>query len=855
MGFRYPYKNVININRANKQYQLRIRKYTSHAIMVLKKSSKKRFTLKIAISYLLLVALGLIAGFFIYSEIKGFLSDDSTDKTAEKLLKTGALVTQLYQAESLSKLALQSGIQTNFDAYSLKIDSLVLEIDTLKQLSTSDNQISLLDSVQVLLNQKVANSNELRNLFAKTETNTAIDKALREFGKMESATGKLTIHTFEPNPEKLSPYKRKVLEDWVAYLNQNIPEETTAPADSKKIDSILNASRALLSQVKRNDAKAQLSLSTKEKEINENDLQLSYKLRTIISAIEQEIIVKGYNQALERKAVLRRSMRLAGGAAILGFLVVGLFTFLINRDFWRIQSYRQQLEEEKKFSESLLKSREQLISTVSHDLKTPLSTITGYTELMEGTPLTDKQKHYLKSVKSSSGYVENLVNDLLDFSKLEAGKLHVENIPFVCSNLIQETAENLHELNKHKNVKLYLEIDEALQTPVLGDPFRLKQLLTNLIGNAFKFTEKGFVRIEAKATKKGALLNTEIYIQDTGIGIPKEKQRIIFKEFAQADDTTEKKFGGYGLGLTISKKIAKLLNGNLKVQSKLGTGSVFSLQLPFQITSLSIQLEDDNQYLIKKLRILIIDDDTALLKMLKELMETMGITAYTYPNFLRVEKQTHLDYDLVLTDIQMPQITGFEVLKRLKSGAYKHYQQQPIVAMTGRRDLDMESYTEVGFDQVLQKPFSKKELLAILRLLGLTDKIASKEKVVKEDIIDSNEIYNLDLIESFLGDNTEAINDVLKVFVDDTLKNKEELKAAVEQRDFTNINQIAHRMLPMFRQLKVSAVPILERWEIGTPETIMNDNLDNDFDKLNSTSSKLISALKKRFITSPTYND
>jgi len=286
----------------------------------MKKSSKKRFTFKIVISYLVLAALAMTAGYFIYGEVKGLLSQDKGNDTDRKLLKTGALVTQLYQAESLSKLALQSGLQQNFDAYAFKIDSLVLEIDTLKQLSASTKQISLLDSVQLLLRQKVANSNEFRNLLARTETNAPIDKALKELRKMESSFGKLTIYTFEPHPEKLSPYKRKVLEDWVAYLNENIPEETTTVPDSKKIDSILNASRALLAQVKRNDAKTQRFLSSKEREINENDLRLSQKLQTIVAAIEQEVIIKSYEQNMERKAVLQRSMRMAGAAAVLGFL-------------------------------------------------------------------------------------------------------------------------------------------------------------------------------------------------------------------------------------------------------------------------------------------------------------------------------------------------------------------------------------------------------------------------------------------------------------------------------------------------------------------------------------------------------
>ncbi|NHF58715.1 response regulator [Flavobacteriaceae bacterium TP-CH-4] len=821
----------------------------------MKDESKNRFTFKIIFSYLVLAVLFLVAGYFIYSEIRVILYNDTAEETDIKLLKTGALVTELYEAESLSKLALQNKTQANFNAYAAKIDTLSMDIDTLKQLSGDEHQKSMLDSVQLLLRKKVDNSNELRNLKVQNEANNSIDIALKEFRKMESSFGKLTAYDIHPNPESLSSYERKVLEDWVTYLNDNIPADSSDLPDSEKIDSIINASRVLLVEAKMKDAKTQRFLAQKEEEINRNDLELSQQLRTIISAFEQEVLLNSYNQSLKRQAAFRKSMRLAGFAAVLGFLVVALFTFLINRDFWRIQTYRQKLEKEKKFSESLLRSREQLISTVSHDLRTPLNTITGYTELMESTPLSEKQKQYLKNVKSSSEYVNNLVNDLLDFSKLEAGKLKVEKVPFIAAHLIQETAENLQALYSHKKLSLFLEIDPELKQTVSGDPFRIRQVLTNLIGNAFKFTEEGSIKIRAKAIGKGKNSNTHIEIQDTGIGIPKEKQQVIFKEFAQGEDNTDKKFGGYGLGLTISKKLTELLGGSLQLESEFGRGSTFILKIPLEITKIEAVEKTEAPYMAPKLRMLIIDDDTALLRMLKELTGSMGIRAHIFSNFLQVEKESHLAYDLVLTDIQMPQITGFEVLQRLRAGEYKHYKNQPIIAMTGRRDLESEAYTSLGFAQVLQKPFSKGELIGILKLLGLHTKNLGKELTPKEKTTTA-EVYDLDIIHSFLGTNEDAIHDVLETFLMDTSTNMKLLNETVTARDYAQINSVAHRMLPMFRQLKVaSCVPILERLEVATPGDMDAVSLDNSLRTLKESVVILIVALENRLATSPTYND
>jgi len=823
--------------------------------------SKNKFTFKIIFSYLVLGFLALGSGYFIYTEINTYLSTETAEENDAKLLKTGSFLTQLYEAESLSKLALQTKTKENFNAYSRKIDSIFFEIETLKKLTNSANQKGLLDSVQTLLKQKLANSNDLLNLKVKNDANSSIDKALQEFSKMEASLGKITAEGLAPNINELSPKAQKAIRNVAAYLNANVPTDTNKISNSKQVDSIINASKLLLAKAKQTDSKAQRFLAQKEMQINRTDLELSQQLRTIISVFEQEVLVSSFNDNFKKKSALKRSIRLAGFTALLGLVVVGLFAFLINRDFWRIQSYRQKLEKEKKYSESLLKSREQLISTVSHDLRSPLNTITGYSELMEGTELTHKQERYLGNVKSASDYVGNLVNDLLDFSKLEGGKLNIENVPFIAANLIQETAESLQATHSNKKLKLFLEIDSKLEKTVLGDPFRIRQILTNLIGNAFKFTEEGHITIKAKAaSSRGKSVLAKIEVTDTGIGIAKEKQHLIFNEFTQADSVTEKKFGGYGLGLTISKKLTELLNGSLFLESKVNQGSTFTLQLPLQLTSKSVENNSEMSYLVPKLRLLIIDDDTALLGMLQELTESMGMTTHTYINFLQVEKDSHLGYDLVLTDIQMPQITGFEVLERLRSGEFKHYKQQPIIAMTGRRDLESEAYTSIGFDQVLQKPFSKKELVGMLKLLGfevkeieeVTPTATTSAETFKQAVYKH---YNLDIIHSFLGTNENAIHEVLQTFLRDTQTNMELLEDGISTLDYTQINKVAHRMLPMYRQLKVAIVPILEHLELAKIHTMNKGQLMDAFQAIKTKVVALSTEIESRWTISPSYSD
>ncbi|MGB5821758.1 MAG: ATP-binding protein [Saonia sp.] len=809
-------------------------------------------------SYLVLGCLALVAGYFILSEIRVFISTETAEENDIKLLKTGSLLTELYEAESLSKLALQTKTKKNFNAYAQKIDSVLIKIDTLKQLTESSHQKSLLDSVQSLLREKVNNGNELRNLKVKNASSSSIDDALKELNRMEASFGKLTIKNFNKNPEKLAPYQRKVLEDWVAYLNENIPDNRSDISNSKKIDSILAASKSILDKAKQNDTRTQRSLARKEMQLNRNDLELSQQLRGIISAFEREVMVNTYNDNLKKQSALRRSIRLAGFAALMGFIIVGVFTFLITRDFWRAQTYRQKLEKEKKYSESLLKSREQLISTVSHDLRTPLNTITGYSELMENTGLSGKQVGYLKNVKSASQYVDSLVNDLLDFSKLEAGKIKIEKVPFILSHLITETAENLQEIHQKKSLKLILDIDGRLDKAVIGDPFRIRQILTNLISNAYKFTQEGFIKINAEIKKEeNGIYTTQIEVVDSGIGIKKDKQKLIFKEFTQAEDSTEKKYGGYGLGLTISKKLTTLLGGSISLESEEHKGSSFTVILPLEISATPIETQKTMPLHTKMgLSILILDDDPSMLRLLKEVCESLQIKAWTYSDFNTITEHMDLTYDVVVTDIQMPTVNGFEVLEKLKSRRYTHYTDQPVIAMTGRKDLEQKVYEEAGFTKILQKPFTKTSFFKVLENLFPMAVGESQDHRTIPPPKSTSLLFSLEFISSFLGENTEAMDEVLYTFIKDTSNNVEQLKGAMDMENYKEINQTAHRMLPMFRQLDADEiVPILEGLEQISPDVHKTKELKLTFADLKNKITALILALKAHLAISPSYND
>lgn len=808
-------------------------------------------------SYFMLGLLALIVAYFIVSEIRVYVSTETNTKNDTKLLKTGTLLTELYQAESLSKLALQKKTPKSFTLYTQKIDSIFIAIDSLKLLTDNDHQKELLDSVQGLLKKKVFNSNELLKLKRKSENNTSIDNAILEFSRIEQSLGKITPESLNPNYLDLPPDAQSTIRKWAEYLSENVPKDSSNQTTAMEVDSAIIASKSLLQEARLQKIQTLRILAQKEMELSRADMEISQQLRNIISAFEQEVIIKSYNDGLNKQEALRRSIRLAGFAALLGFAIVGLFTFLITRDYWKVQLYRQQLEKEKKFSESLLKSREQLISTVSHDLRTPLNTIMGYSELMETTGLSGQQASYLKNVTSASHYVDNLVNDLLDFSRLEAGRIKIEKSPFILADLITETAENIRELNSRKKITLQLDIDKRLEKPVLGDAFRVRQILSNLIGNAYKFTEEGFIRITAKISyETDGVYKTKIQIIDSGIGIKKEKQEHIFKEFTQAEDHTDKKYGGYGLGLTISKKLTELLKGKIDLKSEEGKGSVFTLNIPFEISKVPITVGSKIRILPQAtLSLLIVDDDPAMLKLLREVCSHLGLTAHTYNNFYEIEKSAKLEYDMVLTDIQMPNISGFEVLEKLGGGAYSHYNGQPIVAMTGRKDLERAAYLQAGFANVVHKPFAKDRFIEMLGEL-FPAKVTRTQKIEPEKGITSgSNLFSLKVISSFLGDDRDGIAEVLHTFVADTTTSLDRLKSAIDIPEIAEINAISHKMLPMFRQLEANEIiPILEQMEALKTPDLDTKELQRDYRDLKNKSNVLILAIKAYLAKDPSYS-
>ena len=813
---------------------------------------RNKFTFKIILSYLVLGALTVLVGFFLYSEFEKLTDEKTKDAGQKKFIETGTLINLVYEADGFSRLAILTENDGDFDQYTLKTDSLFLKIKEIKSLLTSDFQIRQLDSVKTLLIEKNDNIEQLRILTLTNKKDTSLDEIMEEVQKLEASIGLISVETLLQEPSKLSRRERRVWQSYADYLNSD-PARDPSTVRSKTVDSMLIAARYIVSEAKKENSRIRESLRQKEDELIQNDLNISERLREIIESFDEEIAKKNNLELQESAASIQRTGVILKFAGILGGVVILIFSYFILSDFFKAERFKKNLEESKYYAESLLKSREQLISTVGHDLKTPLNTISGYAELLENSPLSEKQRNYLSQINSSSHFITHLVDDLQDFSKLEAGKLSMEHIPFSLENIIVEAGNAVEQSNPQKPVEVRISISETLENRIFkSDPFRIRQIINNLMGNAFKFTENGSVSINAEVVKSERNISTvKIAVIDTGIGISKEKQKLIFNEFTQAEVEIAHKFGGSGLGLAISKKLTELLGGRLEVESVLGEGSCFTLWLPLENTEpITVPSNKFKKILIfNGLKGAIIEDDQAMRTLLREIFGGMGITSKTFSSFEKFRK-SGFDFDFVLTDIQMPGTDGFSILEKLENGEVDFYNGQPVIAMTGNREHERNYYLKKGFAEMLPKPFSSQELIATLRrifpehaYISATAENELEEKPQHPYVPSKgHQPFDLALLNSFLS-SPESLREVISVFDFQTKHDLKSLTLAVSKKDVKTIKEIAHRMLTMFRQLKaVEAIPILEKMELYSRKTETSE-LEKDLGQLQKKATELLEGL------------
>jgi len=393
----------------------------------------------------------------------------------------------------------------------------------------------------------------------------------------------------------------------------------------------------------------------------------------------------------------------------------------------------EELMKTRKELEELMKVKEQFLANMSHEIRTPMNAIVGFTSLLLKSKLTTEQRQYINAVKTSGENLLVIINDILDFSKIQSGKFVFEQIEFRLSQVISTLTEMMLPKSTEKNIRLITRIDKNIPDHLIGDPTRLNQIFLNLVGNAIKFTEKGEVKITVDLiSDKEDVVELKFSVTDTGIGIPENKFKAVFEGFTQASNETTRKYGGTGLGLTIVRQLIELQGGSISVKSKEGEGSTFTFVLKFKKNihpeSNKRKVEEEEPEFVKDLNILLVEDNTLNQILAKKVLTDWKWKVEIAENgAVALEKLKKNNYDLILMDIQMPEMDGYEATRQIRSSFEQPKSDTPIIAMTAHALAgEAEKCIAIGMNEYISKPFDKKVLYS--KILSVVNKSKVHQK-------------------------------------------------------------------------------------------------------------------------------
>lgn len=729
-----------------------------------------RFTkLKITAGYTLLLAILLFSLVFVHREMEALSAADD-----QQNLRTDSLLTLLHEKDQNTIQMLRVLSEAN---------------DSLLSASEIEEIISEQDSV--ITQQRVQH---------------------RVITKRDSLiTTRKKKGFFKRLAEVFSPSKQ----DSAVLVNTSLEVATDTilqPTTSK--DSLQQKIRMATEEKRLQRKKTIRRTSTKYQRMN---TQLTARMDSLIKQYEEEMTLRARQDAELQQEVRMRSARIIGGIAVGAVLLSAFFLILIMRDISRSNRYRQQLEVANKRAEDLLVAREKLMLAITHDFKAPLGSIMGYTELLSRLTEDERQRFYLDNMKSSSEHLLKLVSDLLDFHRLDLNKAEVNRVTFNPSQLFDEIYVSFEPLTAAKGLALQCHVAPELNGRYISDPLRLRQIVNNLLSNAVKFTQKGEISLTASYDSS----KLTIAIADTGKGMASEDRERIFQEFTRLSGAQGEE--GFGLGLSIVKKLVTLLEGTIDVQSTLGKGSCFTVTLPLYPVGKSIaeseSTESENADIteesavippMKVIRVLLIDDDRIQLNLTAAMLKQHGIDAVCCEQLEQLIEQLRSSvFDVLLTDIQMPAINGFDLVKLLRASNIPQAKTIPVIAVTARSEMDKAALHEHGFAGCLHKPFTVKELLMTVN----EGQLSADEAHITEDMATAG--INFSALTAYSEDDPEAASSIIQTFIEETGKNIERMQQALNDKEVDGIAAMAHKLLPLFTMIGVDeAIPLLEWLEV-----------------------------------------
>ena len=708
---------------------------------------------KIAAGYAVLLAVLLYSLFFVHREMENLMSSDNTD-----ILRTDSLIGLLREKDANTVRLLRTLSEANDSMISAReVEQIIAEQDT------------------IITQQRVQ-----RRVIARRDTVVTQPKKKGFFRRLGEV--------FVP-PRK----------DSAVQVQTTLEVATDTVLDAyNPVDSL----HAKLRTVARQKKATNSVMQRRKRTLQRLDHALSARIDSLLKGYEQETLMRAREEAEYQKAVRHRSATIISGIAAGAVVLSVIFLVMIWRDVTRSNRYRHQLEEANRFAEELLASREKLMLAITHDFKAPLGSIMGYADLLSRLTVDGRQRFYLDNMKTSSEHLLKLVTDLLAFHRLDLNKAEINRVTFHPARLLEEIYVSFEPLTSAKGLSLKCEIDPELKGAFISDPLRLRQIVNNLLSNAVKFTSEGGITLTASFVPKGDSAfpgnHLKLSVIDTGKGMEPGDRERIFQEFTRLPGAQGEE--GFGLGLSIVRMLVQLLEGRIEVDSVLGKGSTFTLRVPLypvaldnDTSALHEQPSGDPQTQIPALHILLIDDDRIQLTLTAAMLAQSGITSVTCLQLDELLEALRTDtFDVLLTDVQMPAMNGFDLLKLLRASNIPQAKTIPVIAVTARSDMKREEFLQHGFVGSLHKPFTVNELLAEIGVL--------QADIATVDAAPSSTL-NFSALTAFSGDDPDAAKSILESFVTETRLNVDRLRQALETEDTDGIAAMGHKMLPLFTLL------------------------------------------------------
>ncbi len=731
-----------------------------------------------------------------------------TEQYELALSLTNDMVASVEQAQASANLFLFTSNPVYLRQFQQLSDDVELKIDSLTRMPSQVEQHATLLEIVVLLQKKKTTIADLAHQFSRQGVQDSLSLYVFSY-KPQVTSDSVIVTTVRQDTllrnEPKQGFWRKLGGLFSSSTTQEREYNVTTTTQVNTITSvawdtlaIASDMRALSEQTRRAEQRHSSALKNIERQVSKlmlADQTLSEEISRLLIKLHRQTLDLTFSEIQKNKHRFERSytwMLVTAGAALLLVLIfVGRIIVDVNKSL----VLRKALEEEKRRVEQLLASRHELLLWVSHDIKTPLASMLGYVDLCQADEaIQHKHRQWFSAMRNAANHILAMLTNLLDFSRLEQGKLRVDYSRFDVQELCRELAEMFEPLAFQKNIKLQYQCEVDTLQYVSSDRVKIKEIAVNLLSNAIKYTLQGEVRFRVYENENHLCLKVE----DTGVGMSPEKIEVIFQPFSRLENASAMADGS-GVGMYVVKGLINILQGNIQVGSEVGVGTQIEVQIPVEkVSKDSIACHDEEQVCVseKSHRVLLVDDAAVLLTMLTQMLQRLGCTAIPCKSIGEFEQQVgNIDaYDVVLTDMDMGAASGLDVLRKVREVTTA----TPVFAMTAHGEFGGKEATQAGFNGCLSKPFS------INLLANLLNNSCSVNHVPSDFT---------PLMEMFEGD-VEVVKDILQVFELETTDNIVKLQQAVDSDDFSSAQALCHKMLPMFAQLdKHDLVEILKRMD------------------------------------------